>query len=888
MASESEIVDQLAARFARSLPESSMRRIVVWHDPEGEFADAFATISRDGALSGGARVVRCLEVSDGSMFEAKRIVNRLAAQDDFLLYRRRERGRLESDWFADIELYAEHFQADYLSMLIESLDAVDSADVRDAVAATRAFFAAKDRAARFSKLVPSPRSKADVYRGIIAVVVGAREASAEAIVRSYVMALEAARDAVADASEATSETPPDIVADVDKYGALDALRSLLKATIGYAGDISDARSLAAHLLTTAAAATVPESVFAGIEGRVSAGNSQFALGIVHEWAQCSDAGARRALSDICERVEAELRLFDRFGNAQPAALMGCDVFPAVDEAIIAQLARPLAQGSDRCADALHAQQERRGLAWYDRVEPYYACLAAAARMQQFYREHAAGFLLSTARDVWNAYIRDWWRMDAEYRSFCLAFSRCARVGNDRLDEPAHELASWAESMYANWFLAMANSSWVGAAIDEWKSNGYVQGIPLARRFYDDVVSAELDGAKRVVVAVSDALRFDVAQQLAEALAQERHGHVVVGAMQATFPTITSFGMASLLPHRRLRYSFETDEVLVDDQPTTGLAARERVLQASRAKSRAVQYADLMALSRAERKRFASDVEVLYVYHNTIDDAGHSETSGQDVFDACDDAVADLVALVSTAVNDLGASRVVVTADHGFLYTREGIPAADQASRTEVSGEAARVERRYLCADPDAASESFVRMNMSAIDGGEHSWWAPRDCVRIKASGSRKFVHGGVSLQETCVPVVRFRNVKKGSKGYEEKRYAQIGLLSASRTITSALFGVDLYQKEPVGGAVLPCEYSLVLTDETGNEVSDTRFVAASDTATDDRERTMRARFSLKAGVSWDSKAAYYLVARDKRTGDVLWAERFSVEIAFAPLDDFGF
>ena len=49
-------------------------------------------------------------------------------------------------------------------------------------------------------------------------------------------------------------------------------------------------------------------------------------------------------------------------------------------------------------------------------------------------------------------------------------------------------------------------------------------------------------------------------------------------------------------------------------------------------------------------------------------------------------------------------------------------------------------------------------------------YTPYESVRIqKQGGGRNFVHGGVSLQECCVPVITFKNISKSSKNLWRSR-----------------------------------------------------------------------------------------------------------------------
>ncbi len=906
---EVDIIDLVRQRFSAPLADHACRRIVVWHDPQGEFAEQFEALAgesgvafSDDGLPGGA--VQCLEIEDGSTFASKRRIAREDADANFLLYRRRARGALEGDWLADVELYADHFQADYVSLLLDDLQVPDTLEVRQVAVQLKPFFASKERTGRYKALVAQAYSREQLVMGVFAATLHASAPTVEAVARAYVLALldeveerglgepagahGADGAAAGDPSGAPAPACPKPLADLAKYGAGDLFASFMKAKLGYDGDLADAESLLAHLLLSALSATMPADALSGLERYIAPGNAQFCLGIFREWANAGE-DVRRQLCEACRGIEERLLLPQRFATLSLNALIDSDVFPAIDEAILLQFMTSVAAGVDRGEEVAQTLQVRREMQWHAVVAPFSDCLAAAVQMGDFRRAHAQDFHETDARRAWEAYVQDWWRMDAAYRAFSNAYRLCVREGNAALDEPAHELARAMDNLYANWFLAGSNACWVSAAAGAWESAGYVSGVGLQRRFYDDYVGAELSGgAKRVVVAISDALRFEVAQEIAARLDRVMRGTSKVEAVQAAFPSETKFGMAALLPQSKLEFSEADGDVYADGMSTRGTVAREAVLRARRPKSAAIQYADLVALSAAERKSFAADKEVIYVYHNTIDAAGHGEQSGQDVFDACSDAVADLVSLMRIAVNNMGTSRVIITADHGFLHTRGDIPESQLASRDEVSGEVLDVERRFLRAQPGSTSEVFVNMRMDDVDGGSYTWFSPRECVRIKAPGSRNFVHGGVSLQELCVPVLRYRDARAGAKGYEERSHAELKLLTTQRRITSMLFKIELYQPEAVGGKVLPAEYDLAMVDEMGNEVSDVRRVHADLESAEEKARIVRLQFWLKAGRTYEAKDTYYLLCRNKGTGHVAWKQAYQIDIAFAPMDDFGF
>lgn len=425
----------------------------------------------------------------------------------------------------------------------------------------------------------------------------------------------------------------------------------------------------------------------------------------------------------------------------------------------------------------------------------------------------------------------------------------------------------------------------------------MEGVPQQRSFFWETLP-EYSDMKTTVVVVSDALRYEVACEIAETLNRERGGKVKLGSMQATFPTITEFGMPSLLPQKTLSLNWEQGAVFADNKPTATAEQREAVLQTARPTARALRASQYLEMPSAQRKTLLKDAGLVYLYHNKIDATGEKPATEQDVFDACADTVEELCALARRVCTDVPAARVVITADHGFLYTRHeleecqrvgksALPEAEAISgKRHMVAQSAQLKSWFGAGNPDAML--FVRMNMDALGGGEYVGLAPRQSVRIKRpGGTSRYVHGGVSLQEMCVPVVGFRKVNARSKEFEDTQFATLRVLDDTRRITNSLFRIKLIQNEPAVEKTLPCEYELAFTDASGNEVSTVVKAHADRTSENPQDRVLEVRFNLRSDLSFSAKDAYYLVARDKKTGTIAWREEYRIEVSFAPID-FGF
>ena len=74
---------------------------------------------------------------------------------------------------------------------------------------------------------------------------------------------------------------------------------------------------------------------------------------------------------------------------------------------------------------------------------------------------------------------------------------------------------------------------------------------------------------RVFVIISDALRYEVGQELLDRLQADEKCEAIMSAMTSMLPSITSYGMAALLPH--LSVTMDDDyNVLCDGEQCASL------------------------------------------------------------------------------------------------------------------------------------------------------------------------------------------------------------------------------------------------------------------------------------------------------------------------------
>lgn len=520
---------------------------------------------------------------------------------------------------------------------------------------------------------------------------------------------------------------------------------------------------------------------------------------------------------------------------------------------------------------------------YALTEDYLESLYYIAKMQEFYLAHIDGFHIVEPAKVWKLYATDAYEMDSHYRHFHFSFGNTLKSPNTLLEDALKKCSDVVEGLYREWFLKQLTLTWTKAIASDLDSLGYVSEINEQRRFYNRYVSPNMSKSNRVFVVISDALRYEVAAELSEALNHNTKGKATLESMQAVFPSITKFGMAALLPGKEVSAN-DKIEVFVDGNPTTSTAQRGAILNVANPDSVAITYHDLLQMKPSEQSALVVGKQVVYIYHNTIDALGDKPATEMKVFEACQTAINELSGIVKLILNRLG-TNIFITADHGFLYTYKALDESQKISRQTFDGEVYELGRRYALTATDTAADYLLPVKTERTIGGTSmKGYAPQDTVRIKVQGGgENYVHGGISLQEMVVPVIVYKGMRTDYKKYVEVQNPGLSLISESHKVSNLMFSLDFLQKQPVGDKVQPCNYTLNFTNDEGIPISDFQTVIADRTSANASDRVFRVRFTLKQ-MQYNKTKLYRLVISNDT--DAPEEVEFRIDIAFA--DDFGF
>lgn len=727
------------------------RRVVFWHDQEGRYASAVDALTLPG--------VTALRVENNEYAVKFRL---LQEQPDtkFLIYRAGEVPSGVGNWLLDLELAYGVFTADRSSLVSQDLGL--TADGIDTVVAQHEkFFNVSRRVEGLKALLHPDDDAARLRAKMSAVVLGQKEHTLLEIMRTLLVERSKAQHT--------------------KYNALvdlelaDFLWQGAASIYGYESTSPSVEDFVLWMFRQA---------LGGFKSDRPGGLQNIQLDFA---SFRNDRRSQTAMALLAKQAATDLDYKASIQSATFRDLVGDDLFEDTDRKIIADLARAVTDQTVTAREVNEVVRARQSSVWIDGYRQLYTAIGAAAELLS--QLSMIDFTIASFDEGLERYRSDWFRIDQLYRQF--TFARRSFEGPSPLDE----LQALVEKTYTNKFVYELGNAWqkqVDAA-------GSWQSVPLRsqRSFYGDYVAQLLREDKKAVVIISDALRYEVADELGSRIRQEDRFDADLEAVLGVLPSYTQLGMAALLPHRTLKHSTDGKTVLADDLPTNGVAPRSKVLET--VGGSAIGAENFRALTAEERRELFKNNRVLYVYHDVIDAIGDKPGTERRVFEAADLALTELVDLVKKTAN-ANATNIFVTADHGFLFQDEALPEQFYLSEKAHGDKILVANKRYVLGHglkEDSAFATFTAQQLG-LDG-DIEVQIPKSIHRLKlAGGGTRFVHGGATLQEVVVPVLAI-NKKRRS----DTRLVNVKVLPDTDKITTGQLVVKLFQSEPVNDKIQP-------------------------------------------------------------------------------------
>lgn len=726
-------------------------RIVFWHDPDAQYTEDL-----DGLDLPDVQTIRVANNEYG----IKHRILRDEATAKFLIYRAGLIPTGTDNWLLDLELAYGIFTADRASLVAQDLGlTVDG--IAEALRDHEKFFNATKRTDSLKSLLKPDDDPADLLAKMSAVVLGQNEHSFTAITRTLLI------------ENATGQhTKYDALVD---YGLDDFFWNGATTIYGYESSAPSVDDLVLWIFRNA------------IDGFVSerpSGMRQIQLDFA---SLRNDRRSQDALAKLAKRAARDLNYASTIEDTDFRDLKSVDIFEETDQKIISDLARALSEQTVTARDVADIVRARQGTVWFENYKQLYTAIASASELLA--ELAAVNFAMSSFDDGLEKYRAHWFRIDQLYRQFVLAYRTAEH------EQPLESLREQVEKRYINTFVYVLGNAWQQQVdgVRSWRSSA----LRSQTSFYTDYIDRILRDNKKAVVIVSDALRYEVAEELRTRIRQEDKFDATLDAMLGALPSHTKLGMAALLPHRTLAYSPDAGTVLVDSQPTNSTDSRSKVLAA--VGGSAVQAETYKNLSAEERRELYRNNRVLYIYHDRIDATGDKLATERQVFEAVEDALRDLVDLVKKATN-ANATNIFITADHGFLFQNHDLAESFFLSTKPEGDDIKAVNKRYVLGHGLKTDPAFTTFTPAQLGlDGDLEVQIPKSIHRLRlAGGGSRYVHGGAALQEIVVPVMTVNKKRKS-----DTRQVTVEIWPESDKITTGQVVVRLFQTEPVSDKIQP-------------------------------------------------------------------------------------
>ena len=592
------------------------------------------------------------------------------------------------------------------------------------------------------------------------------------------------------------------------------------------------------------------------------------------------AEAYEALIDATADAAVDAEALDA---APLEALVASRHLPAADDRIIRRLAAQALAGDDVAGAVADARRRRRGVHHMGAWEGAYRALEAAAQvLAGAVRTERELVDAGDAADLVRRYCGSQAAIDRAYRTYCLHEAGARRVEPDVFGQVGPRVeqayARFCSALAAAWQArvlqagcwpptrAASTGANAGAADGAGTANGAGAGadaLPYQADFFDEQVRPYLGG--RVAVVVSDALRYEAGAQWAARRAARAGASVEARAMLCTLPSYTQLGMAALLPHGAGGLGLDpgTLTALVDGQPVAGTAARGKVLSAAVPGAVALRAQDARNASGAEA---LANAPLACVYHDHVDAVGDKAATESQTPRAVEDALGQVDELVDLLLG-CGFKTVLVTADHGFLYQQDAahLEYADVEGLNLVAdAEGGERTRRFVAAAQVPPHDALMVFTASQLGlAGRFEVGVPRGTRRLRLQGGgARFVHGGLTLQETLVPLVRV----SARRDARAARPVDASFLpTGARIIAGPSVRFDVYQSEPVGPERTAAAVRARFVDEAGAVVSQEAQLELDSAAAEAAGRVFSVSLAVAASVANGARLTLRLERRVRQT-----------------------
>jgi uncharacterized protein (TIGR02687 family) len=451
----------------------------------------------------------------------------------------------------------------------------------------------------------------------------------------------------------------------------------------------------------------------------------------------------------------------------------------------------------------------------------------------------SSYILNKPEDYLKAYAEEWYIIDTLYRQAikCYKLIEYSELPSSIALDDLHIALNNRYEDHTD----RLNREWL-KCLDHFDFKYAKISVAKQYEFYKNEVEPL---NQKVVVFISDALRYEVAHELLSELHSDVKNTAKIKYMMASIPSKTNIGMAQLLPSGNLVYNNGT--ISHSNISTEGLSNRNAILQMVNSESLAVQFSDIVSNSQDKNREIFKN-SVVYLYHDVIDSTGDKKVSERRTFDVVPGAIEEIRRMVKTLHATYNVSKVIITADHGFLYNDREIEDKDLESISDPNPLSSH--NRYIITSSSSQQPLGYSIPISKTTAFEDSVFVtiPQSVNRYRKQGvGHQFVHGGGSLQELVIPIIE--STRKREEVVTKVKPTLIS--NGSLKVVSNVLRLNILQNTKVSRMEKELTISIGLysnSDLVSNEVVSN----LSSTSDSPSERTVRVELLLSSDTPKDA------------------------------------
>ena len=843
------IQEQLNTEFCKE-----ETRVIFWFDDKGEYEDEVSELQLDHAK---------LHILDGTNWlYSKWLLNESDTESKYLVYAPFPKPSDAENPLADMYYYSVPYYTDRVSQMAQEIG-IDNR-FKEHLAQYSNFWKNKNRIEKFKELGIDHFNVESIDIGLIAVLTDVKTPNFEEITRHLVL----------NNSEAYIKSLAD-------YGLLEKFWKLCEKYFGYQSENPNVDDMAVCMLLTYASVALKDTLPDVLRSYVLKKKNDVVVFVRN---MMDNVFYQDAFDALSEKVDKTLRVVSKIRDelkkdagkarnqsAQLLDIVSCDAFKELDNILIDWA---LDQLNDEILDA---QIDGMNLAQIAEQRTAKSCHFGNVYKNEYhaikyaYQMMKAVSVLEVTSDI-KAMVADYQKqtylVDSYYRWFYSAYD-CIEDA-----ERFSKVRERIENMYSFTYLQKVTPKW-----NQELTNNLMADTGLKRQedFYRNYLKA-YEGKNRVIVIISDAFRYECAKELMERLELDEKCTPKLECMISSLPSVTSVGMASLLPHNELQVDDKLN-VTVDGHSCSDLTSRDKILKAQKENNIALAFDEVASANKEKIRELLQKKNIVYIYHNQVDARGDKPASENEVFTACSEAIEEIHKLIKKLTGYISAPKFFITADHGFLYKRDKLQEFDKvAYDREICTYS---NKPFLLTTKEVREPGMKSRLMTYMNNLYVTTPIGADIFKV-AGGGQNYVHGGSSLQEMLIPVIEL-TMNTRAVAYD---YVDVILTSVNRKVTNLITYFDFIQTEKVTDTMKARSLVAYFTTEDGEKISFDVPIVANSRENAPERRTFHEKFTLKSR-EYKYGDKYYLVLTDANDEkNILQQYEFMIDIAF--VDDFGF